>query len=143
MALGPIEVLLIGFPGNQFNGEIIPEVERLIESDIISLIDALLIVKDDNGDVTFAEFDEEGGNEDAARLAALINRIDDLISDEDVDILAEGLEPNSSAAILIFEHTWAKPLRDAITGSGGVLAAQFRVPGPAIDQLLAELATAE
>jgi len=143
MALGPIEVLLIGFPGNQFNGEIIPEIQRLINDDIISLIDALLLRKDDNGEVTFSEFDEEGGNEDAARLAALINQIDDLISDEDVDILAEGLEPNSSAAILIFEHTWAKPLRDAIADSGGVLAAQFRVPGLAIDQLLNELAAAE
>jgi uncharacterized membrane protein len=143
MALGPIEVLLIGFPGNQFNGEIVPEIERLINEDVISLIDALLLTKDENGDVVFTEFDEEGGNEDAARLAALIDQIDDLISDEDVDILAAGLEPNSSAAILIFEHTWAKPLRDAITASGGVLAAQFRVPGPAIDQLLAELAASE
>lgn len=143
MALGPIEVLLIGFPGNQFNGEIIPEIQRLIEGNIISLVDALLIVKDDNGEVTFSEFDEEGGNEDATRLAALIDQIDELISEEDVDILAGGLEPNSSAAILIFEHTWSKPLRDAIAASGGVLAAQFRVPGPAIDQLLAELAAAE
>ena len=69
--------------------------------------------------------------------------IDDLVSDEDVTTLAEGLEPNSSAAILIFEHTWAKPLRDAIADSGGVLAAQYRVPGLAIDQLLNELAATE
>jgi len=143
MALGPIEVLLVGFPGNQFKGEIIPEIQRLINDDIISLIDALLLRKDDNGEVIFSEFDEEGGNEDAARLAGLIDRFDDLISDEDVDSLAEGLEPNSSAAILVFEHTWAKGLRDAIAGAGGVLAAQFRIPGLAIDQLLDELGAAE
>jgi hypothetical protein len=143
MALGPIEVLLIGFPGNQLNGAIRPEIQRLIDADIISLIDALLLRKDRNGDIAFSEFHEEGGNEDASRLATLIDQIDDLISDEDVATLAEGLEPNSSAAILIFEHTWAKPLRDAIADSGGVLAAQYRVPGLAIDQLLNELAATE
>jgi uncharacterized membrane protein len=143
MALGPIEVLLIGFPGNQLNGAILPEIQRLVDADIISLIDALLIRKDTNGEVTFSEVDQEGGNEDAARLAALIDQIDDLISDEDITTLAEGIEPNSSAGILIFEHTWAKPLRDAIADSAGVIAAQYRVPGLAIEQLLDELAATE
>ena len=49
-------------------------------------------------------------------------------------------EPNSSEAILVFEHTWAKPLRNAILDSGGVLAANFRVPGLVVDELLDELA---
>ncbi len=54
--------------------------------------------------------------------------------------LAAALEPNSSEAILVFEHTWAKPLRDAIVNSGGVLENDFRVPGLVVDELLAELA---
>ena len=53
---------------------------------------------------------------------------------------ADTLEPNSSEAILVFEHTWARPLRDAIVNSGGVLANNFRVPGLVVDELLAELA---
>jgi len=140
MALGPVEVLVVGFPGNQFNGQIIPELERLVESDTISLIDGVLLQKEADGEVVFTEFDELGSNPDAARLAALMNQIESLISDEDVLELAEGLEPNSSAAILVFEHTWFKPLRDNIIDSNGVLVSNFRVPGLVIEELLGELA---
>lgn len=140
MALGPIEVLVVGFPGNQFNGEIIPELERLVESDTISLVDGMLLQKEADGEVVFAEFEELGSNPDVARLAALMNQVESLISDEDVYELAEGLEPNSSAAILVFEHTWFKPLRDNILDSNGVLVANFRVPGLVVEEVLGELA---
>ena len=60
MALGPIEVLVVGFPGNQFNGQIIPELEKLIDTDTISIVDGILVRKDDDGEVTFTEFDELG-----------------------------------------------------------------------------------
>jgi hypothetical protein len=143
MGLGPIEVLEIGFPGNEFNGEILPELERLVESNTISIIDGLFLQKGDDGEVAFFELEDVGADESVARLAALLDQVEGLISDEDVTELASGLAPNSSAAILVFEHTWAKPLRDAIVGSGGVLAANFRVPGMVIDELLDELAAVE
>jgi hypothetical protein len=140
MALGPIEVLEIGFPGNQFNGEILPELERLVETNTIAIIDGLFVQKDQNGDVLFLELGEVGSDESVARLASLLDQVESLISDDDVVELAAGLEPNSAAAILVFEHTWAKGLRDAIVGSGGVLAANFRIPGLVVDELLDELA---
>ena len=140
MALGPIEVLVIEFPGNRFTGEIIPELERLIANDTISVIDGLLVRKDLDGELTFLEFDELGVNDDAAKLAGVLNQMEALISDEDVLEWADALEPGSSEAILVFEHTWAKPLRDAIINSGGVLENDFRVPGLVVEELLAELA---
>jgi uncharacterized membrane protein len=143
MALGPIEVLVISFPGNEFTGEIIPELERLVANDTIAIVDGVLVTKDDAGQVTFVEFEELGGDADAARLAAVMSQVDSLISDDDVAELAAALEPGSSEAILVFEHTWAKPLRDAVVASGGVLAANFRVPGAVVDEVLAELDTLE
>ena len=143
MALGPIEVLVVGFPGNQFNGDILPELERLVESNTISIVDGLFIRRGADGDVQFVEFEEEGVDEAVARLAALLDQYESLISDEDVAELAATLEPDSSAAMLVFEHTWAKPFRDAIIGSGGVLAANFRVPGLVVDELMSELAEGE
>ena len=143
MALGPIEVLVVGFPGNQFNGQIIPELEKLIDTDTISIVDGILVLKDETGEITFTEFDELGANADATRLAEIMDQIDSLISDDDVNELVSALEPNSSAAILVFEHTWSKPFRDAIVDSGGVLVANFRVPGLVVDELLAELAELE
>jgi hypothetical protein len=140
MTLGPIEVLVVSFPGNEFNGAIIPELERLVENDTISIVDGLLVQKDAAGDVTFIEFEELGSNPDAAKLADLMNQVESLISDEDIEELVAALEPNSSEAILVFEHTWAKGFRDAIVESGGVLANNFRVPGFVVEELLAELA---
>lgn len=140
MALGPIEVLVVGFPGNQFNGQIIPELEKLIDTDTISVVDGLLVRKDADGEVSFTEFDELGANADATKLAEIMDQVDSLISDEDINELVSALEPNSSAAILVFEHTWSKPFRDAIVDSGGVLVANFRVPGLVVEELLAELA---
>ncbi len=140
MPLGPIEVLVISFPGSQFNGAIIPELERLVNNETISIIDGLLVRKDADGEVTFLEFEDLGGNVDAERLAGMMDQLESLISDDDVQELAAALEPDSSEAILVFEHTWAKPLRDAIVESGGVLADNFRVPDAAVDELLAELA---
>lgn len=140
MALGPIEVLVVAFPGNEFNGQIIPELERLVESDTIALIDGLFIRKDADGTVTFVEFEEEGGGAEAMQLVELMNQVDSLISDEDVMEIADGLEPDSSAAMLVFENTWAKPFADAIVESNGVMVTNFRVPRAAVDEVLAALA---
>ena len=67
MTLGPIEVIVIGFAGNRFEGEIIAELERLVESDIISVVDGRFISKRADGAVEFVEFDQDGGDADAAR----------------------------------------------------------------------------
>jgi uncharacterized membrane protein len=142
MALAPIEVLVVSFPGNQFSGDILPELERLVEAEIISIVDGVLVRRDGVDDpLVVLELAEIGDDDDdAGRLAALLDQVDALVSDEDVDALAEALEPNSSAAILVFEHTWAKNLRNAIVDSGGVLTANFRVPGLVVEEVLAELA---
>jgi uncharacterized membrane protein len=140
MSLAPIEVLVISFPGNKFSGEIIPEIERLVNNDTITVVDGILVTKDADGEITFTEFEELGGNPEAAALANLLDQIEALISDEDIMELAATLAPNSSEAILVFEHTWARPLRDAIVNSGGLLENNFRVPGMVVEELLAELA---
>ncbi len=140
MALGPIEVFVIAFPGNQFNGQVIPELERLVENETITIIDAVLLSKDADGDVTFVDYDEIGSDDEAARLAELLNDFEDLLSEDDIEELAAGIEPGSSAAILVFEDTWVKPLRDAVAGSGGVPVVQFRVPGAVVDEVLENLA---
>jgi hypothetical protein len=140
MTLGPIEVIVAGFPGNRFNGKIMPALQSLVDRDIVSVVDGLLIMKDDEGVITFVELEEIDANDDAAALAGLLDQTDGLLSDEDVEELATALEPNSSAAALVLEHTWAKPLRDAIVDSDGVLIANFRVPGLVVQEVLDALA---
>jgi len=142
MTLGPIEVLVVGFPGNKFNGRIVPEIQALVDREIIAVVDGLLIQKDENGDVTVVEFEESGIDQDVAALGALCSdALADLISSEDVDEFAAALEANSSAAVLVFEHTWAKQFRDAIVESGGILVNNIRIPGLVVEEVLAAVAS--
>lgn len=141
--LGPIEVLVVGFPGNRFTGGILPELEALVDAGTISIVDGLFITKDEVGDVAFVELDQIDENEDAAALGRFIGSSLDLLSDDDAAEFAAALEPNSSAAALVFEHTWFKPLRDELVNSGGILLANMRVPGLVVDEVLAAVAEIE
>jgi uncharacterized membrane protein len=136
MSLGPIEVVVLGFPENRFTGEILPELERLVQSDTISIVDGVFASKDGDGATTFVEFDSLEDDEFAA-LAGVLERVEGLVSDEDVEDLTESLPPNSSAAVLVFEHTWAIPLRDALVRGGGELVANLRIPSSVVDEILA------
>ena len=136
MALGPVEVLVIAFPGNDFNGQILPELQKLVEADQITIIDGLLIIKDADGNTAALEFTEDGVNADLAAIDNVLGRHDDLLSDEDVEALTADLAPDSSGAILVFEHTWAKGFRDAVVASGGELIDSVRLPGLLVDELL-------
>jgi len=142
VTLAPVEVVVVAFPGNRFSGKILPELQRLLDAGTISIVDGLFLRKDENGAVTFVEVDEAGVDEGVAALAALFDRFDEMISDEDIEELSAALDPNSSAAVLVFEHTWVRPLRDAIVEAGGVLAENFRVPPEVVAEVMAALETA-
>ena len=136
MPLAPIELLVVGFPGSHFTGGILPELEALVENGVITVVDALVILKDEDGTVDFLELDQIDAGEDIAALGRLLTEGNGLLSDEDVAQFAAALEPGSSAAALVFEHTWFMPLRDEILDSGGILLANMRVPGLVVDEVL-------
>ena len=142
MTLGPIEVLVIGFPENRFNGHIVPEVQSLVDRGIIAVVDGLFIQKDEAGDVVVVEFEQDDLDEHLSMFKTLIvDGVKELISDDDVAQLAADLAPNASAAVLVFEHTWAKPFRDAVVESGGVLMSNIRIPGLVVEEVLAAVAS--
>ncbi len=136
-AMGPIEILVVEFPGSAFTGGIMPELRKLVESRTITVVDGLLVTKDADGTTSFLEFAEIDGSDAAAPLVEVLDHAEGLVSDEDVTELTESLPAGDSAAILVFEHTWALPLRDAVLASGGVLAANVRIPGVVVDEILA------
>jgi hypothetical protein len=139
MGTGPVEYVIIGFPGNQFNGHIAPELAKLIESRTIRLLDLVFILKDGDGNVVAVEFDE---HEQLAAFADLDGDVGGFIGEEDVQHAAEALEPNSSAALLVWEDTWAVPFVEAVRDSGGILIEGSRIPHDLIEAVEAELAAA-
>ena len=135
MDIGPVEILVVGFPGNQFTGEIAPALGELVESGLIRVIDLVFIAKNAEGDVVAIELDEL----DDTLTVAFQPHVEDpsgLISEEDIDDLGADLPPESSAAILLFEHVWATKFQQAVLHSGGELIASIRIPKDVIDEVV-------
>jgi hypothetical protein len=125
MSNGPIEVLVLGFPGNEFSGEILPELARLVAGGQIAILDLKFVAKALDGQVVTLEA-VDAGNEEWAEL--IVSDSADYVEDEDFQDVADMLDPGSSAAILVFEHLWAKSLTSALIGAGGVLLFNARIP---------------
>jgi hypothetical protein len=140
MTLGPIEVVVIGFPENNFTGKILPELAKVVENGTVSIVDGVFIRISADGAVDTYEFDEIGADSDVSALAELVSGPNGLISDEDVAEFTAALEPGTSAAILVFEHTWVKPLRDSIVDAGGVMLERVSVPGAVVEEVLEAVA---
>jgi hypothetical protein len=136
MPIGPVEYIIVGFPGNQFTGEIAPELGKLIDSGTIKVIDLVFITKDEDGNVASFEFDQR---DELAAFAQLDGEVGGILSQEDIDYASDALEPNSSAALLIWEDTWAAPFVEALRNSGGVLIEGSRIPHELVEAALAEL----
>jgi hypothetical protein len=136
MTIGPVEYIVVGFPGNKFNGEIAPELIALVESGTVRILDLIFIGKDADGSVLSFEIDEL---DEVAGFGDLDGEVGGLISPADVEFVASRLEPNSSAALLLWEDVWAAPFAQAVRDSGGVLVDGGRVPHEIIEPALAAL----
>jgi hypothetical protein len=139
MTTGPVEYIIVGFPGNKFNGEIAPELIALVESGTVRILDLIFIAKDADGAVVSLEIDELDASVGFTGLDADVGG---LISPDDIEFAARSLEPNSSAALLIWEDVWAAPFADAVRQSGGVLLEGARIPAELITPALADLPSA-
>jgi len=129
--LGPVDYLVVEFPGSNFNGEIMPELVDLVQRGIIRVLDLVLIKKEEDGSYDALEFDEI---EDSALgdLRELERELADVLSEEDIISAADALEPGSTAGLLVYENLWAAPFASAVRRSGGQLVADGRIPVQAL-----------
>ena len=140
MALGPVELLVVKFPGTQLKGEIVPALRELVDTGTIRIVDLVFIRKDANGEVTTTELGDLDDDTYAA-LDPLVAEINGLISEDDELQLADMLENNSSAGLLLFENTWAVRFRDAISNARGEVVLDERIPSTVIEDVSAARAT--
>ena len=131
--MGPIEYVVIGFEGNQFTGEIAPELAALRDAGIIRVLDMLIVGRDDSGDVICAE---------AMDIPDMLPHIDviqdDLgqwFSQDDIEHIADQVPPGDTVALVLIEHLWAQPLAEAISRANGTVIAQTYIPGELVDQV--------
>ncbi len=139
--IGPVDYAILAFPGNQFSGEIAPALAELVEAGTIRLIDAAFVGKDENGDVAAFELAELAPDVQAA-LDKLNIEVQGLFTEEELLAAGEELEPNNSAALLVWENVWARKVAQSIRDAGGMLIAFERVPHDLV-QAVREAALAE
>lgn len=141
MPIGPVELLMVKFPGNQFKGEIVPALTELVEGGTIRVIDILFVNKDSDGLVEMVEINDLD-DDDFTRFDPVVEDVTGLLSEEDIQLLSVSLEPNSSAAMMLFENTWATRFRDAVLDAKGELVLNERIPHAVIEEMLATSETA-
>jgi uncharacterized membrane protein len=135
MEIGPVEYLIVAFPGNRFQGQIAPALAELVRSNTIRIIDLAFVGKDADGEILALELSDldEGV---VAALSEIGAEPGGLLNEDDVLAAGEELEPNSSAALLVWEDVWAARLAQAIRDVDGEILDLERLPHEVVQAAL-------
>jgi hypothetical protein len=143
--IGPIDYLVIEFPGSHMTGEGLPLLVDLVERSIIRILDLILVAKDQDGTVAALELADVTGD-GKLDLTVFEGAASGLLGDDEVADAGNLLQPGDSAAVLVYENLWAAPLAAALRRGGAQLVAGGRIPVPdivaALDALESRQATA-
>ncbi|HVQ87710.1 MAG TPA: DUF6325 family protein [Actinomycetes bacterium] len=137
--MGPIDYLVLEFPGAKLTGEGLPILVDLVDRGTIRILDLVFVLKENDGSIsglTIADFDGDGELD----LAVFEGVSSGLIGEDDINEASGILEPGSAAAILIYENTWAGPFAAAMRRSGAQVVANGRIP---VQELVAALDSLE
>ncbi|MFI0965024.1 DUF6325 family protein [Streptomyces sp. NPDC021080] len=135
--MGPIDYVVVEFPGNRMTGEGFPILVDLVDRGLIRILDLLFVRKDEDGSVAgmeIADFDGDG----VLDLAVFEGASSGLLGEDDIAEAGKALEPGNSAGILVYENVWAAPLATALRRGGAQMVASGRIPVPAVLAALEE-----
>ena len=136
MVSGPVDVVIIGFPGNKFTGKIAPAIKELVENNTIRILDLLFVSTDDAGTISSVRIQDLAADLEPG-LVEMDVFLPGALDDHDAQELAEDLPANSSALLVAFENVWAAKFVAAIQEADAVVIDQIRIPASAVAELLA------
>jgi hypothetical protein len=139
MPFGPIEMLVVKFPGNRFTGEIMPAMAELVENGTVQIVDLLFVHKDATGAVSLFEFNDLAPDI-FGQWAPLATNVTPMLNEDDAHQIAAGLDNDSSAGLVLFENTWAKRFADAIAAAHGEVLLNERLPRVVVEEIVAATA---
>ena len=129
---GPIDVVMLSFPGNRFNGPVAPALRDLVVRGLVRVVDLLFVTKDEDGTVGSIELAGLGADLEPSFVDLDGQLGGGLLDADDVEDVAAGIEQGSSVAVVAVENLWAVPFIQAVRASGGELVDQFRVPSDVV-----------
>jgi hypothetical protein len=127
--MGPIDYVVLEWPGRQPTGEVTPMLLDLADRGIIRILDVALLAKDEDGTPMGLDLEDIGADDEFGLFAGAASGI---LGDDDLEEAARVLKPGTCAAVLVWENTWAAPVATALRKSGGQLVASGRIPVQAI-----------
>lgn len=135
MAIGPVDVVIIGFPGNKFTGKIAPALMELVDSGTVRVIDLLFVSKDADGITTTIDISDLDPETGPAFMNISVSE-SGALGAEDAEEVAEDLPPNSSALLIAFENSWAAKFVAACREADAVVIDQIRIPADVAEAAL-------
>jgi len=135
MTLGPLEYIVIGFREDRFDGSIARELEKLVASKVIRIVDLVFVAKDGIGNRTVLEMSNRQDPR-FAPFAGLLGEAKGLFTPDDLEKVAAGLDPGTAGLVVLFEHRWAEDIKEALAAHDGFLVTRAVIP----PEILAELA---
>jgi len=142
MTYGPIDFIVLEFKTDQLTGESLSELIELVQTEIIRVVDLVIILKDQDGEYQVLEI-EELDPETLAIFDPLKMEISGMIQMEDIELVAEVMENNTTAALLLYENLWAIKFGEAVSRSSGRMLMFDRIPFEVINETLEIFAEAE
>jgi hypothetical protein len=139
MTVGPIDFVALEFSGNRFNGEILANILELVQAGIVRVLDLVLVLKDGEGSVTVREL-QELEPDDIRVFDPLEVEVTSMITRDDIDSIAQKLNNNCTAALMLFENLWALKTKQAMIDANGRLLMFERIPHEVVEENLAEMA---
>ena len=136
MPLGPVDVYVIAFPGNQFSGEIVPAILEQVDNGNIRILDVLFVMKDAEGEIAVLEIEDLGP--EGASYVELDIISPGALNEEDADEIADTLPADSSALMIAFENTWMEGLIGAFARAGAVPIDHVRIPDTVVNAVIGE-----
>ncbi|MFD3543164.1 DUF6325 family protein [Streptomyces sp. NPDC058662] len=130
--MGPVDYLVVEFPGNRMTGEAFPLLIDLVDRGIIHLLDFRFVKKDADGTVTALELSALDDGADSFGLSVFEGASSELLDQEDLDEAGNALQPGNAAAILVYENRWAAPFARALRRGGAQMVASGRIPVQAL-----------
>jgi hypothetical protein len=138
MSLGPIDFIALEFPGNKFKGEILPDLFDLVEREVIRIYDLVIVTKDEDGTVHVRELQELDPGE-MSFVDPFKAGVSQMITELDIQAIAEKLDNNSTAGLMLIENLWAKKTKDAMVNANGKLVLFERIPHDVVEEALADI----